>query len=96
MFLRSPEAKDRIRPYLRERNQEKTLTAPVAAIVAYDTEFYEEIPKLLPFRPEVREVFAGKDELIKVTAFRNGTLQGAYLMLAARAVGLDCGPHVGL
>ena len=95
VFLRSPEAKDRIRPYLRERNQEKTLTAPVAAIVAYDTEFYEEIQKLLPFRPEVREVFAGKDELIKITAFRNGTLQGAYLMLAARAVGLDCGPMSG-
>jgi len=95
VFLRSPEAKDRIRPYLRENNREKTLTAPVAAIIAYDTEFYEEIPKLLPFRPEVREVFAGKDELIKVTAFRNGTLQGAYLMLAARAVGLDCGPMSG-
>ena len=95
VFLRTPEAKERIRPYLRPNNVDKTMTASVVTIIAYDMEFYELMPKLVPYRPEAKDVFVGKDELIKTTAFRNGSLQGAYFLLAARAVGLDCGPMSG-
>ena len=95
VFLCTPEAKQRIKPHLRPMNVKKTLTAPVTTIVAYDAKFYDRIPQLLPFRPEARELFAGNEEFAKVTAFRNGSLQGAYFLLAARAVGLDCGPMSG-
>ena len=95
VFLSTPEAKQRIEPHLRPNNVQKTMSAPVVAIIAYDTVFYEQMPKLTPHRPETRDFFAGNEALADVTAFRNGTLQGAYFLIAARAVGLDCGPMSG-
>ena len=79
VFLRTAEAKERIKPHLRPNNIDKTLTAPVATIIAFDTKFYELMPQLMPFRPEAGDVFVGKETLIHATAFRNGSLQGAYL-----------------
>jgi 3-hydroxypropanoate dehydrogenase len=94
VFVTTPEAKARLRPALSPGNVEKTMAAPVTVIVAWDTEFYEKLPQLFPAR-DMRSVFAVNSTLIHETAFRNGTLQGAYLMLAARALGLDCGPMSG-
>lgn len=71
------------------------MTPPVTAIIAYDLHFYERLPKLFPDNPAFRDYFAGNPELITFSAMRNGSLQGAYFMLAARAVGLDCGPMSG-
>ncbi len=95
VFLRTPEAKERLRPALSPGNVEKTMTAPVTVIVAYDLRFYEKLPKLFPSHASVREVFARNPQLVESTAKRNSSLQGAYLMLAARALGLDCGPMSG-
>ena len=95
VFLQTPEAKQRIEPHLRPNNVQKTMTAPVVAIIACDSLFYDQMPKLTPHRPETRDFFAGNEKLARVTAFRNGTLQGAYFLIAARAVGLDCGPMSG-
>jgi len=95
VFLRSREAKERLRPALMKGNVEKTMAAPVTAIVAYDERFYEMAPKLFPVNPGTRDMFAKSPELAVATAFRNGTLQGAYLIVAARALGLDCGPMSG-
>jgi 3-hydroxypropanoate dehydrogenase len=95
MFLRSPNAKERLRPALSPGNVEKTMTAPVTVIVAYDLKFYDKLPKLFPHNPAMRDVFANNPQLVEVTAKRNSSLQGAYLMLAARALGLDCGPMSG-
>jgi len=95
LFLRTREAKDRLRPALSAANTEKTMAAPVTAILAYDLKFYDQIPKLFPHKPEMRETFSSKPELIQTTAFRNGTLQGGYFILAARSLGLDCGPMSG-
>lgn len=94
VFLRSPEAKARLKPALDEGNVAQTMSAPVTAIVAHDLLFYERMPRLAP-HADARAIFHGKDELIAETAFRNGSLQGAYLMIAARALGLDCGPMSG-
>ena len=94
VFLKSREAKERLNPHLSEGNREKTMQAPVCTIVAYDLEFYEHLPRLFP-HTDARSWFAGQPDKIKETAFRNGTLQGAYLILAARALGLDCGPMSG-
>jgi 3-hydroxypropanoate dehydrogenase len=94
VFITTPEAKERLRPALAPGNVEKTMTAPVTVIVAYDTEFHEKLPQLFPAR-DMRSVFAGNAALLQETAFRNGTLQGAYLIVAARALGLDCGPMSG-
>jgi 3-hydroxypropanoate dehydrogenase len=94
VFITTPEAKERLRPSLSSSNVEKTMAAPVTVIVAWDTEFYEKLPQLFPAR-DMRSIFAGNPAVIHETAFRNGTLQGAYLMLAARALGLDCGPMSG-
>jgi 3-hydroxypropanoate dehydrogenase len=94
LFLRSPEARQRLGAALLPGNLEKTLAAPVTAIIAYDLAFHEQLPRLFP-HADARSWFAGNEELIRDTAFRNGTLQGAYMMLAARAVGLDCGPMSG-
>ena len=94
VFVKSKEAKERLKPFLSEGNRDKTMQAPVCAIIGYDLEFYEHLPKLFP-HTDARSWFAGKPEKIKETAFRNGTLQGAYLILAARALGLDCGPMSG-
>src|SRR6266852_4952787 len=74
---------------------DKPITAPVIAIVAYDAMFYEHLPQLFPRNPQVAELFASNAALSATTAFRNGTLQGGYFLLAARAVGLDCGPMSG-
>jgi 3-hydroxypropanoate dehydrogenase len=90
IFVKSKEGKERLKPHLSEGNREKTMRAPVCAIVGYDLEFYEQLPKLFP-HTDARSWFVGQDEKIKVNAFRNGTLQGAYMILAARALGLDTG-----
>jgi 3-hydroxypropanoate dehydrogenase len=95
VFVRSPEAKEKLRPALAAGNVAKTMAAPATAIVAYDLEFYEKLPKLYP-HTDARSWFAGKpEEHIRTNAFRGGTLQGAYLIVAARALGLDCGPMGG-
>lgn len=94
LFLRTPEAKERLRPALSMGNVDKTMSAPVVTIVAHDPAFYEELPRLFP-HADARAWFAGNDALATTTAFRNGTLQGAYLILAARAAGLDAGPMSG-
>jgi 3-hydroxypropanoate dehydrogenase len=94
VFVRSREAKERLRPALSPGNLEKTMAAPVTAIIGYDLEFYEKLPQLFP-HADARAWFAGKPAVIETTAFRNGSLQGAYFILAARAVGLDCGPMSG-
>jgi len=93
-FIGSPEGKERLRPFLMESNVDKTMAAPWTVIIAHDLEFHEKIPQLFPHDPGAKDWFAD-DELRKTTAFRNGTLSGAYLMLAARALGLDCGPMSG-
>ncbi len=97
LFLRRKEARERLRPALQPGNVEKSMTAPVLAIIGYDLAFYEQLPKLFPHNPAARGWFAGDDNhvLAETTAFRNGTLQGAYLIIAARSIGLDCGPMSG-
>jgi 3-hydroxypropanoate dehydrogenase len=94
VFVKSDEARAKLLPCLDKGNVEKVRSAPVTAIVAHDMEFYEKLPKLAP-HGDVRSYFAGKPKLIEETAFRNGSLQGAYLIIAARALGLDCGPMSG-
>jgi 3-hydroxypropanoate dehydrogenase len=94
VFVRSPAAKERLKPCLNEGNVEKTMKAPVTAIIAYDSLFYDLLPTLFPAR-DMRSNFANNAELAQTTAFRNGSLQGAYLMIAARSLGLDCGPMSG-
>ena len=94
VFLRTPAARERLRPALSAGNIDKTLSAPVVAIVAWDPRFYDRLPELFP-HADARAWFAGNDALAEETAFRNATLQGAYLILAARALGLDCGPMSG-
>jgi 3-hydroxypropanoate dehydrogenase len=94
VFLRSAESRQRLAPALLPGNLGKTLAAPVTVIVACDLAFHEQLPRLFP-HADARSWFAGNEDLIRETAFRNGTLQGAYMMLAARAVGLDCGPMSG-
>jgi len=94
VFLTSQEAKNRLVPALAPLNIEKTKAAPVTAIIAWDTEFYESLPMLFP-HADMRSYFVGNPVLIEETAFRNGSLQGAYFIIAARAVGLDCGPMSG-
>jgi 3-hydroxypropanoate dehydrogenase len=93
-FVRSPEAKERLRPALDAGNVAQTMAAPATAIVAYDLEFHERLPLLAPHY-DARSTFVGKPELIRTTAQQSGTLQGAYLIIAARALGLDCGPMGG-
>lgn len=94
LFLRTPEAKRRLLPALAPGNVDKTMAAPVTAIIAYDAKFYEQLPKLYP-HTDARSWFANTPELAGITARRNSSLQGAYFMLAARALGLDCGPMSG-
>jgi len=95
VFVKSRDAKERLKPHLSAGNVDKVMTAPATAIIAYDLEFYEMIPRLFPHNPGARDWFADKDEKIRETAFRNGTLQGAYFIIAARALGHDCGPMSG-
>ncbi len=94
VFVSSDEGKARLMPHLMEGNQEKTKSAPCCVIIAHDLDFYEHLPTLFP-HTDAKSWFVGNDDLIKETAFRNGTLQGAYFMIAARALGLDCGPMSG-
>lgn len=94
VFVRSAEAKARLAPALSPGNLDKTMAAPATAIIAHDVKFYEHLPRLYP-AADARSWFAGNDALIQATAFRNGTLQGAYFILALRAVGLDAGPMSG-
>ena len=95
LFLRTPESKQRLAPALSSGNMEKTMSAPVTVIVAYDPKFYDKLPKLFPHNPDAASWFTSNDSLAATTAFRNGTLQGAYLMIAARSLGLDVGAMSG-
>ena len=94
IFLRSREAKERLAPALSSGNQAKTMTAPVVTIIAYDPKFYEQLPKLFPHE-DARPWFTGSVAFAEENGFRNGTLQGAYFLLAARSLGLDTGPMSG-
>ena len=94
-FIRSKEAKERLRPALAPLNVEKTMTAPVTVLVAYDLRFYEQLIKLFPQKPGMAKLFESSPEMVEVTAKRNSSLQGAYMIMAARSLGLDCGPMSG-
>jgi 3-hydroxypropanoate dehydrogenase len=94
VFVTTPEAKERLKPALMPANVDKTMAAPATVIVAYDTEFYEQLPRLFPAR-DMKTMFVGNTALVEETAMRNGSLTGGYLILAARALGLDCGPMSG-
>ena len=93
-FLKSEDSKNRLKPHLDEGNIEKTMSAPVVAIIGYDTEFYEKLPYLFP-HTDARSWFAGKPEKIVASGSMNATLQAAYFMIATRSMGLDCGPMGG-
>ena len=95
VFVRTKEGKDRLAPALSSGNMAKTMAAPVTAIVAYDPKFFEKLPKLFPHNLDAVNWFTSNDSLAATTAFRNGTLQGAYLMIAARSLGLDIGGMSG-
>lgn len=92
-FVKSPEAKAKLKPHLDAGNVDKTMAAPVTAIVAYDLDFFEFMPRVFPHAPNAIDWFKGKDNTEHL--LRNGSLGGAYLMLAARSLGLDCGPMSG-
>ena len=94
VFITTLEGRERIKPFLAPNNVAKVMQAPVTVIIGHDLEFYEKLPQLFP-HADARSWFLGNEKLIQSTAFRNGTLQGAYLIMAARAVGLDCGPMSG-
>ena len=94
VFVKSKDAKQRLHPYLSEGNAAKTMAAPVTAIIATDFAFYEKLPQLFP-HADARSWFVGNEALVQATATRNGSLQGAYVIMAARALGLDCGPMSG-
>ncbi len=94
VFVKDDKSKQRLKPFLMESNQEKMMSAPVCAIIAHDMNFYEYLPQLFP-HDDAKSWFEGNDALIEETAFRNGSLQGAYFIMAARALGLDCGPMSG-
>ena len=94
LYLTTSESRERLRPALSAGNLDKTMAAPVTAILAYDTRFYDLLPKLFP-HADVRGSFEGRPAHSETTGFRNSSLQGAYFIIAARAVGLDCGPMSG-
>jgi 3-hydroxypropanoate dehydrogenase len=94
VFVKSAEAKAQLKPLLMEGNVEKTMAAPVTAIIGHDMDFYEHLPRLFP-HADAKSWFAGNQPFIETSAFRNGSLQGGYFILAARALGLDCGPMSG-
>jgi 3-hydroxypropanoate dehydrogenase len=95
VFIRTKEGKEKLAPALSAGNMDKTMAAPVTAIVAYDPKFFEKLPTLFPHNPDAINWFTSNDSLAATTAFRNGTLQGAYLMIAARSLGLDTGAMSG-
>ena len=94
VFVRSEAARQRLKPCLAEGNVDKSMSAPVVAIIGMDMEFYEKLPRLFP-HTDARSWFVGKPDKILDNAIRNSSLQGAYLMMAARSLGLDCGPMSG-
>jgi nitroreductase len=94
VFVVTPAAKERLKPLVLQGNREKVATAPVTAIIGYDTRFYDWLPRLFP-HADARAWFVDKPDFAEATAFRNSSLQGAYLIMAARAIGLDCGPMSG-
>lgn len=96
VFLRSLAAKTRLKPAMSPGNVEKVMTAPVVAIIAYDMQFHTRLPEVFPHNPAAMDYFTGNPAAIEPTAFRNGSLQAAYFMLALRAVGLDVGPMSGV
>lgn len=95
VFIRSAEARARLVPLMSPGNRDKVAQAPVTVLIGYDKGFFEQLPQLFPHNPAAREPFAANAVLAEATAFRNSSLQGAYLMLAARGLGLDCGPMSG-
>ncbi|MRX28565.1 malonic semialdehyde reductase [Kangiella sp. HZ709] len=94
VYVKSEEAKAKLKDCLMEGNVEKTMTAPVCAIIGMDMQFYEKLPQLFP-HTDAKSWFVGKEKFIESTAFRNSSLQGGYFIMAARALGLDCGPMSG-
>jgi 3-hydroxypropanoate dehydrogenase len=97
VFIRSAEGRERLRPWLSPGNVDKTMSAPVTAVIGHDLAFHAKLPRLFPHRPELRQSYEGPENAAHAerTAFRNGSLQAGYLILAARALGLDCGPMSG-
>jgi 3-hydroxypropanoate dehydrogenase len=95
LFLKSQEAKERLKPALLPGNQEKTMKAPVVAVLGYDTEFYQHLPRMFSHNKDAKSLFEGKTDFINTTAFRNSSIQGGYFILAARAIGLHAGPMSG-
>ncbi len=97
VFVRTEAGRERLRPWLSPGNVDKTMTAPVTAVIGFDLAFYRALPRLFPHNPSMQESFAGPDKAAHAenTAFRNGTLQAGYFITAARALGLDCGPMSG-
>lgn len=95
VFVKSAEAKEKLKPALAEGNRAKTMAAPVTAIIGFDLHFYENLGKLFPSAPTARSWFDKDEQAAHTAAFRNGSLQGGYLIIAARALGLDCGPMSG-
>lgn len=94
VFVTTPAAKERLKPLVFEGNRPKVAAAPVSAILGFDTKFYDWLPRLFPHR-DMRTQFLDKPQFAETSAFRNGSLQGAYFIIAARALGLDCGPMSG-
>lgn len=95
VFIKSQDAKQRLKSALMPGNQDKTMAAPATVIVAFDTQFYKHLPLQFPANPNAQAMFEANLEMSRTTALRNGTLQGGYLILAARMLGLDCGPMSG-
>jgi 3-hydroxypropanoate dehydrogenase len=97
VFVRSKQGKEKLKPALSPGNLDKTMAAPVTAIIAYDSQFYEHMPRIFPHNPAAQSLYSGEDkkEHALRTAFRNGSLQGAYFIIAVRAVGLDAGAMSG-
>jgi 3-hydroxypropanoate dehydrogenase len=95
LFLQSEQAKKRLVPALAPSNVAKVTTAPVVALIAYDLNFHEHLPRVFPHNPNARDMFASNPAFVEATGFRNGTLQAAYFLLALRAIGLDIGPMSG-
>ena len=95
IFVKSKASKDRLLRFVIESNLEKTKSAPVTAIIGYDINFHDHLPKLFPHNPDAQNWFNHSIDIAEETAFRNGSMQGAYFIIAARALGLDCGPMSG-
>ena len=95
IFIKSPDAKERLTPFIIESNLEKTMTAPVTAIIAFDVDFHKHLPKLFPHDLDAQNWFNYSQEVAYTNAFRNSSIQGGYFIIAARMLGLDCGPMSG-